>query len=286
MLEGQYIGWIYFFKPDWSKLFTLKIWRDAVSQVVFSAGLGMHAVTLFASHKQKNEKILLPSICIPVLNFVTSIFAAITLFSIIGHASYETGVKIENMPIEGLELAFVAYPALLSTFPIPQFWTALFFFMLILIGLSTQFAFVDITCTFIEGMFFRFGYINVSKAILEISLIVTILVIDIGILATSAGYYWVDLLDHYVVGLNLIVVLLLQTLILGHVLSFENIEARLAIHGEDCPHMYKILYKYITPVVLLLLVIMGLIDEIKNPIDLPFLGKVLAFTVFFIPTSL
>lgn len=28
-LEGNYIGWKYLIKPDWSKLFTFQIWADA-----------------------------------------------------------------------------------------------------------------------------------------------------------------------------------------------------------------------------------------------------------------
>lgn len=38
-LDGNYLGWIYLFKPDWSHLFTFQIWSDAAGQVLFSAGL-------------------------------------------------------------------------------------------------------------------------------------------------------------------------------------------------------------------------------------------------------
>lgn len=238
-LEGKTIGWTFLFTPDWSKLYTLKIWRDAISQVIFSAGLGMHAVILFGSHKSKDEKILLPAVCIPILNFMTSIFAAITLFSCIGHASYKTGISIQNMPIDGLELAFVAYPALLSTFPLPQLWTALFFLMLILVGLSTQYALIDVACTFIEGIFFRFHFINISKQWLEAGLLTIVFVIDIGLFGSNAGYYWVDFIDHYVVGVNLVICILFQVLILGHYLPLENMSDRVEAHNETMPSYYK-----------------------------------------------
>lgn len=205
MLEGREIGWVFLFEPEWEKLFTLQIWRDAVSQSIFSAGLGIHAVILFASHKTRGEAILTPSVGIPILNFATSIFAAITLFSFIGHASFKTGIAIRDMPIDGLELAFVAYPALLSTFPFPQVWSALFFLMLMFIGLSTQFAFVDVACTFIQGMCFRFNYMGVSKTFVIFAFCALVLIIDITLLASNAGYHWVEFFDHYVVGLNLVI---------------------------------------------------------------------------------
>ena len=50
-LEGNYLGWIYLFKPDWSKLFTLQIWSDAASQVLFSAGLAQNTIMRLGNHK-------------------------------------------------------------------------------------------------------------------------------------------------------------------------------------------------------------------------------------------
>jgi solute carrier family 6 (neurotransmitter transporter, taurine) member 6 len=286
MLKGCTIGWTYLFRPQWEKIFTLQIWRDAVSQSIFSAGLGIHAVILFASHKTRGEAILIPSLGVPILNFWTSIFAAITLFSFVGHASYKTNIPIEQMPIDGLELAFVAYPALLSTFPFPQIWSALFFLMLVFIGLSTQFAFVDVTWTFIHGIFFRFGCLNVSKTLLIFIFCALILVIDIVLIASNAGYHWIDFFDHYVVGINLVVSLTIQLIIFGHYLPIEDIEDRVESMGEKFPKIYKFLLKYVTPVVCGSLAVVGLINEIVNPPDLPLLGKILALALFLLPNLL
>ena len=72
-LDGNYIGWIYLFKPDWSHLFTLQIWSDAAAQVLFSAGLAQCCFMRFGNHKKDGESLLMPTICIPLLNFATSI---------------------------------------------------------------------------------------------------------------------------------------------------------------------------------------------------------------------
>lgn len=142
-LPGKEIGWKYLFTADWSKLFTLQIWKDAAGQVIFSAGIGMNLITLFSSHKSKGEPILMPSFWVPTLNFLTSLFAAITLFAFIGHASLTSGIAIKDMPIEGVELTFVAYPAILASMPFPNFWSVMFFIMLVSIGLGTEYGFVD-----------------------------------------------------------------------------------------------------------------------------------------------
>jgi len=142
-LEGNTIGWKFIFSCDWDKLFTLQIWRDAVGQVLFSSGIGVNLTIHFSSLNPRRQKILLPAIALPVMNFLTSIFAASTLFAYIGHASYKSGILIQDMPIEGQELAFVAYPAIINTFPLAQLWSVLFFSMLVSIGLGSEYAFFD-----------------------------------------------------------------------------------------------------------------------------------------------
>lgn len=142
-LPGNNIGWNYLFTADWSKLFTLQIWRDAAGQVIFSSGIGISLVIHFSSHKNKEEPLLMPSFWVPTLNFLTSVFSAITLFSFVGHASLTSGIEIKDMPISGMELTFIAYPAIISSMPFPQFWSVIFFLMLVSIGLGTEYAFVD-----------------------------------------------------------------------------------------------------------------------------------------------
>lgn len=129
-LEGNVEGWKYLFTPDWSKLFTLKIWGDAAGQVLFSAGLAQNTIVKFASHRNDKDPLFLSTVCIPLMNFATSIFAAFALFAFIGYASHSTGIPIQELPIRGMELTFVVYPALLNTMPYPHVWSVLFFLML------------------------------------------------------------------------------------------------------------------------------------------------------------
>ena len=142
-LEGKTIGWAFLFKPDWSKIFTLQIWGDAAGQVLFSAGLAQTTITKLASHRNDKDPLFLSTVCIPLMNFATSIFASFALFSFVGYASYHTGIPIEHMSIRGMELTFVVYPALLNTLPYPQVWAIAFFVMLTSLGLSTEYIFIE-----------------------------------------------------------------------------------------------------------------------------------------------
>jgi solute carrier family 6 amino acid transporter-like protein 5/7/9/14 len=142
-LEGKSIGWIFLFKPDWSKLFTISIWADAAGQVLFSSGLAHNTLVKFASHRNEKDPLFWSTIFIPLMNFATSIFASLALFAFVGYASFQTGVRIEDMSIQGMELTFVVYPALINTLPYPQFWSILFFTMMTTLGLGTEYILIE-----------------------------------------------------------------------------------------------------------------------------------------------
>lgn len=105
---------------------------------------------------------MIPSIGLPTLNFLTSIFASVTIFAFIGHSSHISNIAIADMPIEGIELAFVAYPAIISTFPFAQFWSAMFFIMLVSIGLGSEYAYLDSCSTIIYGFLQRYDRFNLK----------------------------------------------------------------------------------------------------------------------------
>ena len=52
--------------------------------------------------------------------------------------AHNLGVEVSEVAEQGPGLAFVAYPEALTLLPGSSFWAALFFFMLILLGLGTQ----------------------------------------------------------------------------------------------------------------------------------------------------
>lgn len=76
-----------------------------------------------------------------VINFVsfgTSLYAGIAVFSIIGFMANEYNLPIKEVIKSGPGLAFIAYPRALSLMPWAPLWSALFFFMLFLLGIGSQ----------------------------------------------------------------------------------------------------------------------------------------------------
>ena len=97
---------------------------------------------------------------VPVVDFLTSLLASIMVFSTLGHSAHVLGVPVKTVAKGGQGLAFVAYPEVsviknqrkgrtfnffqaLSQLPALQFWSIIFFSMLFLLRLDSQFALED-----------------------------------------------------------------------------------------------------------------------------------------------
>ncbi|XP_042363828.1 sodium-dependent neutral amino acid transporter B(0)AT2-like [Plectropomus leopardus] len=144
--------------------------------------------------------------------------------------------------VEGTGLAFIAFTEAMSLLPGSPFWSALFFLMLLNLGLSTMFGTME---GILAPLTDRFKTLAKNKTKLTIfSCIIGFL---IGLLFTQrCGNYFVTMFDDYSATLPLIIVVVFETFsvswLYGADRFLDDIEAMLGWR----PHViYKYLWKYI-----------------------------------------
>ncbi|CAF3727899.1 unnamed protein product [Rotaria socialis] len=138
-LDGAMDGIKYLFIPDLSKLKTSALWIEASTQIFFSYGLGLGALVALGSYNKYNKNCYRDTLILAAFNEGTCLISGFVIFSVIGFMAKTEGRKISEVADSGPGLAFVAYPAAVAQLPFSPFWSALFFIMIIFIGLDSQF---------------------------------------------------------------------------------------------------------------------------------------------------
>ena len=128
----------YLLIPDFNRFFDLNLWLNAANQAVFVLGLGAGPTILFSKYKKQTDSILLNSYLINTFIVIFGIICCAVNFSFLGNLSLKLDTPIDNLPVNGSDLAFVTYPAIISTLPYPNLWSIIFYTMLITLGLNTQ----------------------------------------------------------------------------------------------------------------------------------------------------
>ncbi|CAF3666325.1 unnamed protein product [Rotaria sp. Silwood1] len=165
-LPGARVGITFYLKPNWNKIRQFDVWMAAASQVTYSLGIAFGSIISYASFNKFKTNYFRMCMLVTACDCFTSIFAGCAIFSVLGYMSFKTGVPIEQVAKAGPGLAFIAYPQALSIMPGGPFWAVIFFFMLLTLGLDSQFGMVDVV---IASLLDTFKQLRQHKLFVSIS---------------------------------------------------------------------------------------------------------------------
>ncbi|CAB1457819.1 unnamed protein product [Pleuronectes platessa] len=148
-LEGARDGIEFYIgsQSNLTKLSEAQIWKDAATQIFYSLSIGWGGVMTLASYNSFNNNVVKDAFVVTLTNAGTSVLAGFAIFSILGHMAHIYKMPVGQVVKEGFGLAFIAYPDALSKLPISPLWSILFFFMLLTVGLDSQFAGIEVITT-------------------------------------------------------------------------------------------------------------------------------------------
>lgn len=237
-LEGAEKGLQYFFRPNWSELGNANIWINAGGQVFNSLGISFGSMIAFASYNKYNNNILHDTLAVSCVNIITSLLVGVFSFATIGNIAFEQGARIEDVITDGPGLIFIVYPQALARMPAPQMWSVLFFFMLLCLGLNSQFAIVEVVVTSIQD-----GFPNWIRKKLVYHELLVLLLCGVAFFfglpnIIQGGIYFFQLIDHYVATISILFLAFFQIIAISWFYGVNRLTKNIKEMTSKRPSLY------------------------------------------------
>jgi len=259
-LPGAMDGIAYYLTPDFSVLTSPDVWLAAYGQIFFTLSLGWGVMITYASFLPEGSDIAENAFIIAIANTLTSFAAGIAVFSTLGYLAHEAGVPVPEVVKGGIELAFVAYPAAIQVLPFaPHLFGILFFVMFITLGIDSAFSTIEATTVPLIEQFRKPRWV--------VTTIVCLAGFAAGLLFTTpAGYYWLDIADHYLSVILLVLVGILEAAAVAYFYDLRLMRRFI----NDCSNIrvgkwWEFSIRYLIPVVLVIAFILGIYGAVVEP---------------------
>ncbi|MFV0498561.1 MAG: sodium-dependent transporter [Bacilli bacterium] len=192
-LDGAVTGLQQFFAPQWSKLSDPSIWLAAYGQVFFSTSIASGIMITYAAYTDRKADINSNAVITGLGNASVELAAGFGVFAALGFLALQSGKSVDEVVMGGPGLVFDVYPAVLNQLPpvIGPIVGVVFYTSLVFAGISSLISLVEVAVAALSEKF------NINRKAMVITICSVLGCLSL-LIATPAGLYLLDILDHFV----------------------------------------------------------------------------------------
>jgi neurotransmitter:Na+ symporter, NSS family len=251
-LPGGLEGWIYYLKPDFSRLGDPNLWRDVFGQLFFSLSLGLGIIIGYSRHTGNTTNIPRAMLYVALGDFAVSFISGAAIFGCLAHISH-----IQHIPFESIlttdstfEIGFVVFPHLFKFFGpvLGQFVGMVFFFCIFIAGITGVFSIVESIAGNVE-----IEFQTTRKKAVTATMIALVCLAAFFCMGNAS--HLIDALAPMVIGTNMLIGGI--ALILAFQYNCPSIEERIT-------QPYRFCLRYVAPIVLGTILIGNVAQELQS----------------------
>ncbi|XP_034461964.1 sodium- and chloride-dependent GABA transporter ine [Hippoglossus hippoglossus] len=260
-LPGALDGITFFIVPKWDKLLSVEVWVNAAAQIFNSIGIGFGSLLAMSSYNSFNNNILKDTLTICIINSLTSILAGFVIFSAFGYMSYLQGIPVSDLAVDGPGLVFVIYPQAFANMPVPQLWAVLFFFMLLCLGLDSEFAMVEVMVTSLMDQFYQqlIGFFK-RKELFVLAVCGAASLLGIPCVM-QVGIFVFQLMDHYTAIVSIMFLAFFEVIAICWSYGVKRLSDNLEeMTGKRASIFFRLCWLIVAPALIAVLLIFSILQ--------------------------
>jgi NSS family neurotransmitter:Na+ symporter len=262
-LDGATTGLDAFFTPDWGALGSSGVWLAAFGQIFFSLSVGFGIMITYASYVDRRSDMVGSGLVVGFANSSFELLAGIGVFAALGFMATAAGTTVDQVASDGLGLAFIAFPTIISQAPAGALIGVLFFGSLVIAGLTSLISVIEVPISAVRDKF------ELSRLTSTMAVGLPAAVISVLLLGTTTGVYVLDVVDHFINSFGILTVAVLSMLALTWVFRKTTLlrEHLNAFGSLNVGRWWQVLIGLVTPLALTAILVQEFITNVQEPYE-------------------
>jgi NSS family neurotransmitter:Na+ symporter len=260
-LDGAGQGLDALFTPDWGALSEPGVWGAAFGQIFFSLSIGFGIMITYSSYVHRDTDMTGSGAVVGFANSGFELLAGIGVFAALGFMAQASGAPVSEVASDGIGLAFIAFPTIISEAPAGAFLGVLFFGSLVIAGITSLVSVIEVVISAVRDKF------EMSRRGAALAVTVPCTVLSLAFFSTTSGIFVLDIVDHFINQFGILLVAVVSMLVIAWGVRALPLLAAHLNHGGSVPigAWWRVLISVVAPLALAYVLVRAFLDDLETP---------------------